>query len=98
MVCRGPRRCPIVCLAPDPSRTRALRLGWLDEYLGPGYYNRQNANDDARHVYPHLNNDRMIVWLNELAGEDTAERVLAPRLRGGDAAKRGALKANQLAG
>lgn len=41
-------------------------LSWLDEYLT----DRQNAHDDAEWVYKHLNNGRMIVWLNEAAGED----------------------------
>lgn len=58
-------------LPADQSSTQAQWLLWLDEYLGPGYYNRQNFVDDARHVYQHLNNGRMIVWLNEAAGEDS---------------------------
>jgi hypothetical protein len=33
------------------------------------YYNRQTSVDDARNVYQHLNNGRMIVWINA-AGED----------------------------
>ena len=45
-------------------------LGWLKEYLGPGYYDRTNVHDDAKWTYQHLNNGRMIVWLNEAAGED----------------------------
>jgi hypothetical protein len=44
-------------------------LGWLGEYLTPGYYDRKNAVDDAQWAYQHLNNGRMIVWLNEAAGE-----------------------------
>ncbi|WP_194460757.1 hypothetical protein [Bradyrhizobium sp. CCBAU 53421] len=57
-------------LPADQASTRDQWLGWLDEYLGPGYYNRQTLIDDARHVYQHLNNGRMMVWLNEAAGED----------------------------
>ncbi|GEC56971.1 hypothetical protein ABIF38_008789 [Bradyrhizobium japonicum] len=49
---------------------KAQWLSWLEEYLTPGYYDRNIANDDARFVYQHLNNGRMIVWLNEAAGED----------------------------
>ena len=45
-------------------------IGWLKEYLSPGYYDRQNFVDDARTAYQRLNNGRMIVWLNEAAGED----------------------------
>ena len=44
-------------------------LGWLREYLEPGYYDRKNAVDDAQWAYQHLHNGRMIVWLNEAAGE-----------------------------
>lgn len=58
-------------LSPDQTSTRAQWLAWLDEYLGPGYYNRQTSVDEARHVYKHLNNGRMIVWLNEAAGEES---------------------------
>jgi hypothetical protein len=50
-------------------------LRWLGEYLEPGYYDRKNAVDDAQWAYQHLNNGRMIVWLNEAAGE-------APRIIG----------------
>jgi hypothetical protein len=46
-------------------------LGWLREYLLPGYYDRKNAVDDAEWAYQHLNNGRMIVWLNEAAGENS---------------------------
>ena len=45
-------------------------LSWLGEYLSPGYYDRKNTVDDAEWAYQHLNNGRMIVWLNEAAGED----------------------------
>jgi len=31
-------------------------LGWLKEYLGPGYYDRTNVHDDAKWTYQHLNN------------------------------------------
>jgi hypothetical protein len=42
---------------------------WLEEYLTPGHPNRKNAIDNAQWAYQHLNNGRMIVWLNEAAGE-----------------------------
>jgi hypothetical protein len=47
-------------------------IGWLSEYDGPGYYGRSDWNVDARTVYQRLNNGRMIVWLNEAAGERPA--------------------------
>jgi hypothetical protein len=56
-----------------PARYANLKdqwLCWLREYLTPGYYDRQNAVDDAQWAYQHLNNGDMIVWLNEAAGED----------------------------
>jgi hypothetical protein len=58
---------------PVPARYANLKdqwLCWLREYLTPGYYDRQNAVDDAQWAYQHLNNGDMIVWLNEAAGED----------------------------
>jgi hypothetical protein len=47
-------------------------IGWLEEYDGPGYYGRADGKRDARWVYQHLNNGKMIVWLNEAAGESHA--------------------------
>jgi hypothetical protein len=52
---------------------KEMWIGWLEEYLTPGYYDRMNIVDDAQWAYQHLNNGGMIVWLNEAAGE-------APRL------------------
>jgi hypothetical protein len=43
---------------------------WLDEYLTPGFYDRKTIVDDAETAYQRLSNGRMIVWLNEAAGED----------------------------
>jgi hypothetical protein len=57
-------------MPPDQESNKAQWLRWLEEYLEPGFYNRQTFVDDARHVYQHLSNARMIVWLNEAAGED----------------------------
>ncbi|MGJ5088591.1 hypothetical protein ACQR06_23935 [Bradyrhizobium sp. HKCCYLRH1065] len=50
---------------------RSQWLAWLSEYLTPGYYDRNNAVDDAKWAYNHLGNGKMIVWLNEAAGEDS---------------------------
>jgi hypothetical protein len=44
-------------------------IGWLAEYDGPGYYGRKDGKRDARWIYQHLNNGKMIVWLNEAGGE-----------------------------
>ena len=44
-------------------------IGWLEDYDGPGFYGRSDWGVDARTVYQRLNNGRMIVWLNEAAGE-----------------------------
>lgn len=66
------RRTPQSDCLPQPEDQTGLRaqwLRWLDEYLEPGYYDRKNAHDDAQWAYNHLNNGRMIVWLNEAAGE-----------------------------
>jgi hypothetical protein len=42
----------------------------LRNIFRPGFYNRKSFVDDARAAYQHLSNGRMIVWLNEAAGED----------------------------
>jgi hypothetical protein len=47
-------------------------IGWLKGYDGPGFYGRSDWVVDARTVYQRLNNGRMIVWLNEAAGEKPA--------------------------
>ncbi|MET4607651.1 hypothetical protein ABIB90_007155 [Bradyrhizobium sp. JR4.1] len=44
-------------------------IGWLEKYDGPGYYGRKDGKRDAQWVYQHLNNGKMIVWLNEATGE-----------------------------
>lgn len=67
------RRTPKSDRFPVPSGHSSLKsqwLSWLREYLEPGYYDRKSAHDDAEWAYQHLNNGRMIVWLNEAAGED----------------------------
>jgi hypothetical protein len=57
-------------LSPGQASFKSQWIGWLEEYLERGYYDRKNAVDDAQWAYQHLNNGRMIVWLNEAAGED----------------------------
>jgi hypothetical protein len=54
-------------------------IGWLEEYDGPGYYDRADWNRNARHIYQHLNNANMIVWINEAAGESPTKIKLAIR-------------------
>ena len=54
-------------------------IGWLEEYDGPGYYGRADGKRDARWVYQHLNNGKMIVWLNEAAGESHSTIEAASR-------------------
>lgn len=43
-------------------------LGWLDDYDGPGYYNRCDWDRDARFVYNHIQCPHMIIWLGEACG------------------------------
>ena len=43
-------------------------LGWLSEYDGPGFYNRQNAKRSAEFVYNHINCAPMVLWLGEAFG------------------------------
>lgn len=57
-------------LPPKQKSTKSQWLRWLEEYLEPGFYNRKTFVDDAEHAYQQLGNARMIVWLNEAAGED----------------------------
>ena len=58
-------------LPPGQASFKSQWIGWLEEYLERGYYDRKNAVDDAQWAYQHLNNGRMIVWLNEAAGGDS---------------------------
>jgi hypothetical protein len=57
-------------LPPGQKSFKSQWLRWLEEYLEPGFYNRKTFVNDARHAYQHLGNARMIVWLNEAAGEN----------------------------
>ena len=43
-------------------------LGWLSEYDGPGFYNRQNGKRSAEFVYNHINCAPMVLWLGEVSG------------------------------
>jgi hypothetical protein len=41
-------------------------LGWLNEYHAPGAYSRQtNQTRDARYVYNHIVEPKMLIWLIE---------------------------------
>jgi hypothetical protein len=44
-------------------------IGWLEEYDGPGYYNRRHpsAHRDAAFVYNHLHCPPMLSWVAEHA-------------------------------
>jgi hypothetical protein len=54
-------------------------LGWLAEYDGPGFYNRQNAKRSAEFVYNHINCAPMVLWLGEAAGISRAKVSEAKR-------------------
>lgn len=43
-------------------------LGWLKEYVGPGYYGRQSWEVTAEAVYNRVVNPSMVLWLGEAAG------------------------------
>jgi len=43
-------------------------LGWLSEYDGPGFYNRQSGKRSAEFVYNHINRAPMVLWLGEASG------------------------------
>ena len=45
-------------------------LGWLSEYNGPGYYDRQTWNVTAETVYNRAGNPSMVLWLGEASGVD----------------------------
>jgi hypothetical protein len=61
-----------------PSAIRENWLGWLDGYLGPGYYNRQTTHDEARRAYTRMQSPSMLLWLiNEAGG--SYEEVVAVR-------------------
>ena len=40
-------------------------LGWLQNYDGPGGYNRKDWNRSARFVYSHIVNPQMLIYLAE---------------------------------
>jgi hypothetical protein len=47
------------------SSHREHWIGWLGEYDGPGYYDRQVWRRSAGFVYNHLHNPGMLIWLAE---------------------------------
>ena len=60
-------------------------LGWLREYGGPGYYGRTAEQDrDARYVYDHIVEPKMLLYLMGAAGVDAKLVAAAKRatLRG----------------
>jgi hypothetical protein len=40
-------------------------LGWLNEYKGPGAYGRSGTHDDAKFIYNHIVEPKMLLWLIE---------------------------------
>ena len=38
-------------------------IGWLLNYFGPGFYGRQNWKRDARFVYNHVVNPKLLIYL-----------------------------------
>lgn len=44
--------------------------GWLEEYNGPGAYNRKNPSISSKHFYNHLRCAPGLMWLAEALGED----------------------------
>ena len=68
-------------------------LGWLDEYDGSGFYERQNWNRSAAFVYNHLVCAPMVLWLtealkvrNKVVRAAAAEALGAPRCAGSQCA------------
>lgn len=61
-------------------------LRWLSQYGGPGTYGRKGGpNRDARFVYNHIVEPKMLLWLIEAAGLDPGKVEEARR----DAAEAG---------
>lgn len=78
---QGPtRRCPpptdqnaggrSVVASPSSATHRAHWVGWLDEYDGPGYYNRRvpKTPRSMAYIYGHIHCAPMLLWLAEAAG------------------------------
>jgi hypothetical protein len=64
---------PIADRWPPPSHSpshRAHWLGWLQEYDGPGYYNRKVPRKPRSfgYIYGHIHCAPMLLWLAEVAG------------------------------
>lgn len=64
-------------------------IRWLEDYDSPGYYGRKDGKRSAHWVYQHLNNGKMIVWLNEALGENpkTIEAAIEDMQRNGSSAQ-----------
>ena len=45
-------------------------LRWLDEYEGPGAYDRHGRNHDAEHFWNHFQCAPGLLWIAEALGED----------------------------
>jgi hypothetical protein len=62
------------------------RLGWLNEYSGPGAYGRFRHDRDAEFAYNHIVESKMLLWLIEAASAKRAlvraARAAARRSRG----------------
>ena len=88
MLRRAVRRLPPDVPRVHPGKWYATQhehwLGWLGEYEGPGAYGRQvDENRDARYVYNHIVEWRMLIWLAEAAGIDARVVRSAKRAAGG---------------
>jgi hypothetical protein len=61
-----------------PSRKKWYRsqkehwIGWLEEYHGPGAYNRKGRNRTADFAYNHIMCAPMLLWLAEASGVSKA--------------------------
>ena len=61
-------------------------LGWLDPELGTGTYSRKSKpGRDAKYVYNHIVEPKMLLWLISAAGIDT--ELVGAAKAGADAAK-----------
>ena len=49
------------------GRQKEHWLGWLDDYDGPGHYDRKNWDVSAEGVYNRVVNPSMLVWLADAA-------------------------------
>ena len=54
-------------------------LGWLNQYHGPGAYQRKTFDHDAKFAYNHFQCPAGVLWLGEAAGVDVATVCRASR-------------------